>query len=162
MGIKDIRELTILHSKWIKVQVQIQFFHFQTREVQNKFYDAVPDIVADSMKEISKITGREYKPFNYYGAPDAEHIIIAMGSVCETTQEVIDYLVDKGEKVGLISVHLYRPFSEKYFFDVFPKTVKRIAVLDRTKEPGALGEPLLLDVKSLFYGKENAIVKQEN
>lgn len=130
--------------------------YFQTREVQNKFYDAVPDIVADYMKEISKITGREYKPFNYYGAPDAEHIIIAMGSVCETTQEVIDYLVDKGEKVGLISVHLYRPFSEKYFFDVFPKTVKRIAVLDRTKEPGALGEPLLLDVKSLFYGKENA------
>ncbi|MCI5725683.1 MULTISPECIES: pyruvate:ferredoxin (flavodoxin) oxidoreductase [Fusobacterium] len=130
--------------------------YFQTREVQNKFYNAVPDIVADYMKEISKITGREYKPFNYYGAPDAENIIIAMGSVCEATQEVIDYLVGQGQKVGLISVHLYRPFSAKYFFDVFPKSVKRIAVLDRTKEPGALGEPLLLDVKSLFYGKEDA------
>ena len=130
--------------------------YFQTREVQNKFYDAVPDIVADYMKEISKITGREYKPFNYYGAPDAERIIIAMGSVCETAQEVIDYLVEKGEKVGLISVHLFRPFSAKYFFDVLPKTVKRISVLDRTKEPGSLGEPLLLDIKALFYNKENA------
>ena len=130
--------------------------YFQTREVQNKFYDAVPDIVADYMKEISKITGREYKPFNYYGAPDAERIIIAMGSVCEAAQEVIDHLVEQGEKVGLISVHLYRPFSAKYFFDVLPKTVKRISVLDRTKEPGSLGEPLLLDIKALFYNKENA------
>ena len=130
--------------------------YFQAREVQNKFYDAVPDIVADYMKEISKITGREYKPFNYYGAPDAERIIIAMGSVCEAAQEVIDYLVEKGEKVGLISVHLFRPFSAKYFFDVLPKTVKRISVLDRTKEPGSLGEPLLLDIKALFYNKENA------
>ena len=130
--------------------------YFQTREVQNKFYDAVPDIVADYMKEISKITGRDYKPFNYYGAPDAERIIIAMGSVCEAAQEVIDYLVEKGEKVGLISVHLFRPFSAKYFFDVLPKTVKRISVLDRTKEPGSLGEPLLLDIKALFYNKENA------
>jgi len=130
--------------------------YFQAREVQNKFYDAVPDIVADYMKEISKITGREYKPFNYYGAPDAERIIVAMGSVCEAAQEVIDYLVEKGEKVGLISVHLFRPFSSKYFFDVLPKTVKRISVLDRTKEPGSLGEPLLLDIKALFYSKENA------
>ena len=130
--------------------------YFQTREVQNKFYDAVPDIVADYMKEISKITGRDYKPFNYYGAPDAERIIIAMGSVCEAAQEVIDHLVEQGEKVGLISVHLYRPFSAKYFFDVLPKTVKRISVLDRTKEPGSLGEPLLLDIKALFYNKENA------
>ena len=130
--------------------------YFQTREVQNKFYDAVPDIVADYMKEISKITGREYKPFNYYGAPDAERIIIAMGSVCEAAQEVIDHLVEQGEKVGLISVHLFRPFSAKYFFDVLPKTVKRISVLDRTKEPGSLGEPLLLDIKALFYNKENA------
>ena len=130
--------------------------YFQAREVQNKFYDAVPDIVADYMKEISKITGREYKPFNYYGAPDAERIIIAMGSVCEAAQEVIDHLVEQGEKVGLISVHLFRPFSAKYFFDVLPKTVKRISVLDRTKEPGSLGEPLLLDIKALFYNKENA------
>lgn len=130
--------------------------YFQAREAQNKFYDAVPDVVAHYMNEISKVTGRDYKPFNYYGHEEAENIIIAMGSVCEATQEVIDYLISKGEKVGLISVHLYRPFSEKYFFDVLPKTVKKIAVLDRTKEPGSLGEPLLLDVKSLFYGKEHS------
>ena len=135
---------------------QNEDIYFQTREVQNKYYDAVPDIVADYMKEITKVTGREYKPFNYYGAPDAEHVVIAMGSVCETLSEVIDYLNAKGEKVGLVNVHLYRPFSSKYFFDVFPKTVKKIAVLDRTKEPGALGEPLYLDVRNLFYGKENA------
>lgn len=129
---------------------------FQAREASNKFYEAVPDIVAEYMQEISKLTGREYKPFNYYGHPEAEHIIVAMGSVTETIEEVVDYLMARGEKVGVIKVHLYRPFSEKYFFDVLPKTVKRIAVLDRTKEPGALGEPLYLDVKGLFYGKENA------
>lgn len=132
--------------------------YFQTREVQNKFYDAVPDIVANYMAEISKATGREYKPFNYYGAPDAEHVVIAMGSVCETLEETVDYLIAKGEKVGLVNVHLYRPFSSKYFFDVFPKTVKKIAVLDRTKEQGSLGEPLYLDIRSLFYGMENAPV----
>ena len=132
--------------------------YFQTREVQNKFYDAVPAIVANYMEEISKVTGRDYKPFNYYGAPDAEHIVIAMGSVCETLIETVDYLVGRGEKVGLINVHLYRPFSAEYFFNVFPKTVKKIAVLDRTKEPGALGEPLYMDVRGLFYGMENAPV----
>ena len=130
--------------------------YFQAREAQNKFYDAVPDVTAHYMAEISKVTGRDYKPFNYYGAADAERIIVAMGSICEAAEEVIDYLNAKGEKVGMVKVHLYRPFSEKYFFDVFPKSVKKIAVLDRTKEPGSLGEPLLLDVKSLFYGKENA------
>ncbi|MGX6591515.1 pyruvate-ferredoxin/flavodoxin oxidoreductase [Cetobacterium ceti] len=130
--------------------------YFQTREAQNKFYDAVPDVVANYMAEISKAVGREYKPFNYYGAPDAEHVIIAMGSVCQTLEEVVDHLVAKGEKVGLINVHLYRPFSSKYFFDVFPKTVKRIAVLDRTKEQGSVGEPLYLDIRGLFYGMENA------
>ncbi|MFZ5351187.1 MAG: pyruvate:ferredoxin (flavodoxin) oxidoreductase [Bacillota bacterium] len=130
--------------------------YFQGREASNKFYDRVPDIVADYMKEISRLTGREYKPFNYYGAPDAENIIIAMGSVTETIEETIDYLNARGEKVGIVKVHLYRPFSEKYFFDVLPKTVKRIAVLDRTKEPGALGEPLYLDIRSMFYNKENA------
>ncbi len=129
---------------------------FQARESCNKFYDAVPDIVESYMNEISKLTGREYHPFTYYGLPDAENIIIAMGSVTDLAKPVIDYLIKKGEKVGLITVHLYRPFSAKYFFNVFPKTVKRIAVLDRTKEPGATGEPLYLDVKSLFYGKENA------
>ena len=105
------------------------------------------------MAEISKLTGREYKPFTYYGAPDAENIIIAMGSITDTTKEVIDYLQAKGEKVGLISVHLYRPFSSKYFFNVFPKSVKKITVLDRTKEPGAPGEPLYLDIKDMFYDR---------
>jgi len=128
---------------------------FQAREASNRFYDAVPDIVADYMKEISKLTGREYKPFNYYGAPDAEYIIVAMGSVTETIEETVDYLMARGEKVGVIKVHLYRPFSSKYFFEVLPKTVKRIAVLDRTKEPGAEGEPLYLDIKNLFYNRED-------
>ncbi|OPJ56843.1 pyruvate:ferredoxin (flavodoxin) oxidoreductase [Alkalithermobacter paradoxus] len=129
---------------------------FQAREACNTYYDRVPDIVNDYMKEINKLTGRDYKPFNYYGAPDAENIIVAMGSVTETIEETIDYLSARGEKVGLIKVHLYRPFSAKYFFDVLPATVKKIAVLDRTKEPGAIGEPLYLDIRSLFYNKENA------
>ncbi len=132
--------------------------YFQGREVSNKYYEAIPDIVNDYMKEITKITGREYKPFNYYGAPDAENIIVAMGSVCEAIEETVDYLNARGGKVGVIKVHLYRPFSSKYFFDVLPKTVKKIAVLDRTKEPGSLGEPLYLDICNLFYGKENAPV----
>ncbi|MBQ6894612.1 MAG: pyruvate:ferredoxin (flavodoxin) oxidoreductase, partial [Clostridia bacterium] len=130
--------------------------YFQGREASNKFYDAVPDIVNDYMVEISKITGREYKPFNYYGAADAEKVIIAMGSVCEALEETVDYINARGGKVGVVKVHLYRPFSAKYFFDVLPKTVKKIAVLDRTKEPGSLGEPLYLDVCNLFTGKENA------
>lgn len=130
--------------------------YFQGREASNSFYSKVPDIVADYMKEISKITGRDYKPFNYYGAKDAENIIIAMGSACETIEEVVDYLSAKGEKVGVIKVHLYRPFCEKHFFNVFPKSVKKIAVLDRTKEPGSSGEPLYKDIKALFYGKGNA------
>ena len=132
--------------------------YFQGREAANKFYDAIPDIVNDYMKEITKITGREYKPFNYYGAPDAENIIVAMGSACEAIEETVDYLMARGEKVGVIKVHLYRPFSAKYFFDVLPKTVKKIAVLDRTKEPGSLGEPLYLDICNLFYNKEDAPV----
>ena len=108
------------------------------------------------MQQITEMTGREYHPFVYYGAPDAENIIIAMGSVTETIKETIDYLTAQGEKVGLVAVHLYRPFSAKYFLKVIPETVKRIDVLDRTKEPGANGEPLLLDVKEIFYGKANA------
>ena len=126
---------------------------FQAKEAVNKFYEPVPDIVNSYMAEISKLTGREYKPFTYYGAPDAENIIVAMGSITDTTKEVIDYLRSKGEKVGLISVHLYRPFSPKYFLNVFPKSVKRISVLDRTKEPGAPGEPLYLDIKDMFYDR---------
>jgi pyruvate-ferredoxin/flavodoxin oxidoreductase len=129
---------------------------FQAREACNKFYDAVPDIVNDYMQKMSKLTGRTYKPFTYYGDPNAENIIVAMGSVCDLIESTIDYLAKKGEKVGLIKVHLYRPFSAKYFFDVLPKSVKRIAVLDRTKEPGAIGEPLYLDVRNLFTNKPNA------
>ena len=130
--------------------------YFQGREASNKFYDAVPDIVNDYMKEISKITGRDYAPFTYYGAKDATKVIVAMGSVCETIEETIDYLMAAGEKVGVVKVHLYRPFSSKYFFDVLPETVEKVAVLDRTKEPGSLGEPLYLDVCNLFYGKAKA------
>lgn len=130
--------------------------YFQTREAANRFYEAVPAIVEEYMKEIQKITGREYKLFDYYGAADAENVIIAMGSVTETIKEVIDYLAAKGEKIGLVSVHLYRPFSAKHFLQAVPKTAKRICVLDRTKEPGANGDPLYLDVKEIFYGQANA------
>ena len=130
--------------------------YFQTRELSNRFYDAVPDIVANYLAEISKITGRDYKPFNYYGDPEATRVIVAMGSVTQTLEEVVDYLNAKGEKVGIIKVHLYRPFSTKYLFDVMPKSVKKVAVLDRTKEPGSLGEPLYLDIKAAFYGQKDA------
>ena len=129
---------------------------FQHRESSNSFYEAVPAIVEEYMNEISKITGRKYGLFDYYGAEDAERVIIAMGSVTEAAREAIDYLTSKGEKVGLVSVHLYRPFSAKHFLAAVPKTAKRIAGLDRTKEPGANGEPLYLDVKDCFYGVENA------
>ena len=130
--------------------------YFQGREAANKFYDAVPDMVAHYMDEISRLTGRKYRPFDYYGAADAEHIVIAMGSVTDTIREVIDYLASQGQKVGLIAVHLYRPFSVKYFMEAVPASVKRITVLDRTKEPGANGDPLYLDVKDVFYGKPDA------
>ncbi len=129
--------------------------YFQAKESANKFYDAVPDIVEHYMQEITKLTGREYHPFTYYGAKDAEHIIVAMTTVTETIKEVVDYLNNKGEKTGLITCHLYRPFSAKYFFKVFPETVKKISVLDRAKEPGANGEPLYLDIRDIFYEKEN-------
>lgn len=131
---------------------------FQHRESSNKFYDDVPGIVEEYMKEISEITGRKYSLFDYYGAEDADRVIIAMGSVTEAAREAIDYLAAQGEKVGLVAVHLYRPFSAKHFLAAVPKTVKSIAVLDRTKEPGATGEPLYLDVKDCFYGTENAPV----
>ncbi|TAL39696.1 MAG: pyruvate:ferredoxin (flavodoxin) oxidoreductase [Spirochaetes bacterium] len=125
--------------------------YFQMREASNRYYDAIPDMVEGYMREISNITGREYLPFNYYGAKDAEYVIVAMGSVTETLKEVIDVLVSQGEKVGLLSVHLYRPFSKKYFMKVIPSTVRRIAVLDRTKEPGANGGPLYREVREIFY-----------
>jgi len=130
--------------------------YFQAREACNQYYDAVPDVVARYMGEISELTGREYRPFDYYGDPEAENVIVAMGSVTETIKETIDYLASQGKKVGVMIVRLYRPFSAKYFMKALPKSVKRIAVLDRTKEPGALGEPLFLDIKALFQGQENA------
>jgi pyruvate-ferredoxin/flavodoxin oxidoreductase len=130
--------------------------YFQAREAANRFYEPIPDLVESCMQEITKLTGREYHPFVYYGVPDAENIVIAMGSVTETIKETIDHLLAKGEKVGLVTVHLYRPFSEKYFLKVIPKSVKRIAVLDRTKEPGANGEPLYLDVRDIFYSRKDA------
>jgi pyruvate-ferredoxin/flavodoxin oxidoreductase len=131
---------------------------FQAKEASNPFYDAVPDIVAGYMDQISELTGRKYRPFTYYGDPEAENIIIAMGSATETIRETIDYLTAQGKKVGLVVVHLFRPFSAKYFAEALPKSVKRIAVLDRAKEPGAAGEPLYLDIRSYFYGKKDAPV----
>jgi len=135
----------------VKGTAQNPDIYFQGREAQNKFYQAVPDIVENYMREIEKLTGRIYHPFDYYGSPDAENIIVAMGSVCDTVEETVDYLIKKGEKVGVIKVHLYRPFCSNYFNKVLPKTVKKIAVLDRTKEPGSVGEPLYLDVLQVLY-----------
>ena len=128
---------------------------FTHREACNAAYDKVPEVVEYYMQKVSEITGREYHLFDYYGAEDAERIIILMGSATEAAREAIDYLVAQGEKVGMVAVHLYRPFSVKHLLAAVPKTVKRIAVLDRTKEPGAEGEPLYLDVKSAFYDVEN-------
>ena len=129
---------------------------FTHREACNPFYDAVPAIVEEYMEKISEITGRKYGLFTYYGAEDADRVIIAMGSVTEAIRESIDYLNAQGQKVGLVAVHLYRPFSVEHFLKAVPATAKKIAVLDRTKEPGANGEPLYLDIKEAFYGKENA------
>ncbi len=126
---------------------------FQNREACNKYYDAVPAIVEEMMKKVEKYTGRAYKLFDYVGAPDAENVIIAMGSGVEAIEETVDYLVAKGEKVGLVKVRLYRPFSAEHFVSVLPKTVKKIAVLDRTKEPGAFGEPLYEDVATVLKDK---------
>ena len=127
---------------------------FQAREASNRFYNEVPGVVVEYMNQISSLTGREYKPFNYYGSPDATDVIVAMGSVTETIEEVVDYLNEQGKKVGVVKVHLYRPFVADYFLDVLPKTVQKIAVLDRTKEPGAPAEPLHLDVESVYFGQE--------
>lgn len=128
---------------------------FQAREASNRFYDALPEVVEYYMEQINKITGRNYGLFNYYGAADADRVIVAMGSVCDTIEETIDYLTAKGEKVGVLKVHLYRPFSMKHFLKVMPKTVKKIAVLDRTKEPGAIGEPLYQDVCTTYFDEVN-------
>ncbi len=127
---------------------------FQHREACNVVYNETPDLVNAYMEKVNAKIGTDYKPFNYYGAQDATEIIVAMGSVCECAEEVIDYLNAKGKKVGIIEVHLYRPWSNKYLFNVMPKTVKKIAVLDRTKEPGGLGEPLFLDMVAAVRGTE--------
>ncbi len=132
--------------------------YFQTRESVNRFYDDIPEVVESYMAEITKLTGREYHCFDYYGAPDADRIIISMGSSTDVIEETVDYLNARGEKVGVVKVRLFRPFSAERLFKVIPATVKSIAVLDRTKEPGSIGEPLYLDVKSAFYGRENAPV----
>ncbi len=132
--------------------------YFQSREASNSFYNAIPEIVEGYMKEMSKLTGREYNLFDYYGDPNAENVVVAMGSICDTLKEVVDHLNKNGEKVGVVNVHLYRPFSAKHFFKAFPKSAKVITVLDRTKEPGANGDPLYLDVRDLFYGKDKAPV----
>ena len=124
--------------------------YFQSREACNTWYDALPDVVEEYMNKINELTGRDYKPFNYYGAPDAEHVIVVMGSASGCIRETVDYLLAKGEKVGFIDVHLYRPFSAKHFLAQLPETVKRITVNDRTKEPGAVGEPLYEDVCSVI------------
>ena len=139
----------------VKGTAQNPDIYFQGREVQNPYFAHVPDIVASYMNQISRISGRSYRPFDYYGDPEAENIVIAMGSVCDTIKEVLNDLTGKGEKVGLLQVRLYRPFSEDYFFQALPPSVRRIAVLDRTKEPGAPGEPLYLDICRMFTGAKN-------
>src|SRR5574344_80197 len=131
---------------------------FQHREAGNSFYDSIPDTVQMYMDEIGKITGRPHKLFDYYGAADADRVIIAMGSACEAAREVIDYLNAKGEKVGIVEVHLFRPFATERFLEAVPKTCKRIAVLDRTKEPGSNNEPLFMDIKDSYFGNADAPV----
>lgn len=132
--------------------------YFQGREASNPYYLATPGIVAKAMEKVSKLTGRNYKPFDYVGAPDAERVIVVMGSGCDTVEETVNYLLAQGEKVGLIKVRLYRPFSTEYFLNVLPASVKKIAVLDRTKEPGSLGEPLYQDVCTVFMQKKETPV----
>ncbi|MDC7124613.1 MAG: pyruvate:ferredoxin (flavodoxin) oxidoreductase, partial [Spirochaetales bacterium] len=142
----------------VKVAQQAQNVYFQGREVSNSYYNAIPEIVQDYMDKVAKAIGRQYHLFDYVGAPDAEKIIIAMGSGCDTIEHAVNYLTAKGEKVGAIKVRLYRPFSVKAFIDAIPSTVKKIAVLDRTKEPGSLGEPLYQDVVTALIGKDIKVV----
>ncbi|WP_329903946.1 pyruvate:ferredoxin (flavodoxin) oxidoreductase [Porphyromonas pogonae] len=156
-ALKAFRERALNPEKPVsRGMAQNPDIYFQAREASNPFYDAVPEIVQEYMDKVATVTGRQYHLFDYYGAEDADRVIIAMGSATETIREVVDYLTAKGEKVGLLAVHLYRPFSAKHFLAAMPKTAKRIAVLDRTKEPGANGEPLFLDVKDCYYGLEDA------
>lgn len=151
-ALEDFKDKSMVASKVIRGTTQNDDVYFQNTEARNVKYDKMPDVVNDYMQKINEITGKDYKLFNYYGDKNATKVIVAMGSVCDTIKEV----VDNEESVGLVEVHLYRPFSKKYFMDVIPKTVKKIAVLDRTKEPGSAGEPLYLDVCSMFQGKDIA------
>ena len=139
----------------VRGTVQNADIHFQQREVINRYWNELPDVVEHYMGEINKLTGRDYHLFNYYGAPDAERMIVAIGSMSQTIEEVVDALNARGEKVGLLTVHLYRPFSLEHFFKYIPKTVKVITALDRVKEINAQGEPLYMDVKTAFYGREH-------
>lgn len=142
-----------------KVGAQNTDVYFQGRETVNKYYDAVPDIVQEYMDKVAAVTGRQYHPFDYVGAPDATDVIVAMGSGCEAIEETIEYLNSKrGTKYGLVKVRLYRPFDVKRFNEALPKSVKRIAVLDRTKEPGAIGEPLYLDVVAALENKDIRVI----
>ena len=156
-ALKDFRDRALSpnhpHATGMAENPETFFAH---REASNPYYNAIPQIVEEYMNEVSKICGREYKLFSYYGDPEAERIIILMGSATEAAREAIDYMNKRGDKVGMVSVHLYRPFSVKHLLAAVPKTVRRIAVLDRTKEPGAAGEPLYLDVRDAFYGQKNA------
>lgn len=150
-ALQSFRDRALLPERPVlKGTVQNADIFFQAREACNPFYDALPDMVEAYMQKITALTGREYHPFNYYGAADAEDVIVAMGSGCDTIEETVDYLREKGKKVGVLKVHLYRPFSAKYFLGALPETVQRIAVLDRTKEPGSQGEPLFEDVCTVF------------
>lgn len=151
-ALDDFKDRSLIASKVIRGTTQNDDIYFQNTEARNENYDKMPDVVNSYMKKINEITKKDYKPFNYYGDKNASKIIVAMGSVCDTVREV----VNNEEGLGLVEVHLYRPFSKKYFFDVIPKTVKKIAVLDRTKEAGSAGEPLYLDVCSMYQGKDLA------
>ena len=156
-ALKEFRQRALNSDKPVtRGTAQNGDIYFQQMESGSVFYQDIPELVQSYMDEIAKITGRQYHLFDYYGAEDAEEVIIAMGSVCEAAREVIDDLVKDGRKVGVLCIHLYRPFSAKHFLKAMPKTVKRIAVLDRTKEHGADGEPLYKDIKTVYYGVENA------
>ena len=143
------------NSPKIRGTAQNPDIYFQELEASNKYYENIIDIVDENMKKVSSLTRKNYGLFNYYGDENAEKVIVAMGSVTETIEEVVDYLNNNGQKVGVLKVHLYRPFSKKHFLEAMPKSVKKIAVLDRTKEKGAIGEPLYLDVRDLYYDEEN-------
>ena len=158
-ALADFRNRAMNNEKFnTRGTAQNDDIYFQNVEVRNKYYEEAIDIVDDYMKKVNEITGSNFKPFNYYGVDDATSVIIAMGSVCDTIRETVDYLNSQGNKIGMIEVHLYRPFSNKHLTNVLPKTVKNIAVLDRTKEPAANGEPLFLDVSACLKDKNVNII----